>query len=100
MLTLASSSSVTSFNITGKTIMGISIWQLLIILVIVALLFGTKRLRNIGGDLGTAIKSFKGAMSSSDDDKPEKRTDEDPARLHQGQVYDAEHTPERDKHKV
>jgi sec-independent protein translocase protein TatA len=79
--------------------MGISIWQLLIILVIVALLFGTKRLRNIGGDLGTAIKSFKGAMRSSDE-TAEKRTDEDPSRLPQGQVYDAEHTPEREKHKV
>ncbi len=80
--------------------MGISIWQLLIILVIVALLFGTKRLRNIGGDLGTAIKSFKGAMSSSDDDTAEKRTDEDPARLPQGQVSDAERAPERAKRKV
>ncbi len=38
---------------------GISIWQLLIILVIVVLLFGTKKLRGMGGDLGTAIKSFK-----------------------------------------
>ena len=38
---------------------GISIWQLLIILVIVVLLFGTKKLRGMGGDLGTAIKGFK-----------------------------------------
>ncbi len=35
---------------------GISIWQLLIILAIVVMLFGTKRLRNLGGDLGSAIK--------------------------------------------
>lgn len=41
---------------------GISIWQLLIVLVIVLLLFGTKRLRNIGGDLGNAIKGFKKSM--------------------------------------
>ncbi|MBT5559950.1 MAG: Sec-independent protein translocase subunit TatA [Proteobacteria bacterium] len=41
---------------------GISIWQLLIILVIVALIFGTKRLRNIGGDLGGAVKGFKSAL--------------------------------------
>jgi sec-independent protein translocase protein TatA len=40
----------------------ISPWQLLIILVIVLLLFGTKKLRNIGGDLGSAIKSFRGAV--------------------------------------
>ena len=41
---------------------GISIWQLLIILVIVVLLFGTKKLRGMGGDLGSAIKSFKKAV--------------------------------------
>lgn len=45
---------------------GISIWQLLIILVIVLLLFGTKKLRGIGGDIGSAIKSFKKAVT---DDK-------------------------------
>ena len=42
--------------------MGISIWQLVIILVIVLLLFGTKKLRNVGGDLGGAIKSFRKAV--------------------------------------
>jgi len=42
---------------------GISIWQLLIILVIVALIFGTKRLRGIGGDLGGAVKGFKKAIN-------------------------------------
>ncbi len=41
---------------------GISIWQLLIIAVIVVLLFGTKKLRNLGGDLGSAIKGFKNAI--------------------------------------
>ena len=38
---------------------GISIWQLLIVLVIVVMIFGTKKLRNMGGDLGTAVKGFK-----------------------------------------
>lgn len=47
---------------------GISIWQLLIILAIVVMLFGTKRLRNIGGDLGAAIKGFRNSMNSEDDD--------------------------------
>ncbi len=47
---------------------GISIWQLLIILAIVVLLFGTKRLRSIGGDLGGAIKGFKKAMDEDKDD--------------------------------
>ena len=41
---------------------GISIWQLLIVLAIVLLLFGGKRLRNLGGDLGTAIKGFKNSV--------------------------------------
>ncbi len=45
---------------------GISIWQLLIILVIVLLLFGTKRLKGIGSDLGNAIKGFRSAMSESE----------------------------------
>lgn len=45
---------------------GISIWQLLIILVIVLLLFGTKRLKSLGGDLGGAIKGFKKAMSEEE----------------------------------
>lgn len=44
---------------------GIGIWQLIIILVIVLLLFGTKRLKNLGGDLGGAIKGFKNAMTDS-----------------------------------
>lgn len=48
--------------------MGISLWQLLIILVIVVLLFGTKRLKNIGSDLGGAIKGFKKAMTDSEND--------------------------------
>lgn len=41
---------------------GIGIWQLVIIAVIVVLLFGTKKLRNIGGDLGSAVKGFKNAI--------------------------------------
>lgn len=53
-------------------ISGISIWQLLIILAIVVMLFGTKRLRSLGTDLGSAIKGFKKSIS---DDETEK-TDE------------------------
>ena len=49
---------------------GLHIWHLLIILVIVMLIFGTKRLKSIGGDLGGAIKGFKKAVNT-DDDKPE-----------------------------
>ncbi|MBK1873017.1 MULTISPECIES: Sec-independent protein translocase subunit TatA [Marinobacter] len=46
--------------------MGISIWQLLIVLGIVILLFGTKKLRNIGTDLGGAIRGFKKSMNDED----------------------------------
>lgn len=49
--------------------MGISIWQLLIILAIVLLLFGTKRLRNMGGDVGSAIKNFKSAVKSGESEQ-------------------------------
>ncbi|USD65217.1 Sec-independent protein translocase subunit TatA [Vibrio sp. SCSIO 43136] len=52
---------------------GISIWQLLIIAVIVILLFGTKKLRNIGGDLGGAVKGFKKAMNEDESDKSDKK---------------------------
>ena len=56
----------------------LSIWHWLIVLAIVVLIFGTKKLRNLGGDLGGAIKNFKGAMregeaeaQKSDASKPE-----------------------------
>jgi len=48
--------------------MGFSIWQLAIVLGIVILLFGTKKLRNIGGDMGSAINSFKKAMKDGEKD--------------------------------
>ena len=50
---------------------GISIWQLLIVLAIVIMLFGTKRLRTLGGDLGSMIKGFKNSMSSDETKKEE-----------------------------
>ncbi len=48
--------------------MGISIWQLLILLAVVILIFGTKKLKNVGGDLGSAIKGFKSAVKDGDKD--------------------------------
>jgi sec-independent protein translocase protein TatA len=48
---------------------GIGIWQLAIIAVIVILLFGTKKLRNIGGDLGSAVKGFKNAIGEDKEKK-------------------------------
>ena len=57
-----------------------SIWQLLIVLVIIILIFGTKKLRNMGGDLGGAMKNFKSAIN--DDDK--KKSEEDDTRVIEG----------------
>ena len=48
---------------------GISIWELLIVLVIVVLIFGTKRLKTIGSDLGGAIKGFRTAVTGDNDKK-------------------------------
>ncbi|MCX7106475.1 MAG: twin-arginine translocase TatA/TatE family subunit [Methylococcales bacterium] len=55
--------------------MGIGIKELLVILVIVIVLFGTKKLRNIGGDLGGAIKSFRSAVKDGEEAK--KQTDDE-----------------------
>ena len=63
--------------------MGISIWQLLILLAVVILIFGTKKLKNVGGDLGSAIKGFKSAVKDGDADadaaKQEKVAQDDSA---------------------
>jgi sec-independent protein translocase protein TatA len=77
--------------------MGISIWQLLIVLVIVVLLFGTKKLRNMGGDLGGAIKSFRKAVKDGDkpaEDGPEKKIENGEEDVIEGEVTS------RDKDKV
>ncbi|TXS93904.1 Sec-independent protein translocase subunit TatA [Parahaliea maris] len=57
---------------------GISIWQLLIILAIVIMLFGTKRLRNLGSDLGSAVKGFRSSLKDEDQDNTEKKEAEEP----------------------
>ncbi len=70
--------------------MGISMWQLLIVLLIVVLLFGTKKLKNIGGDLGGAVRGFKKAMGDDDSKESNEEKAEDP-KLEQkssGQVID------------
>lgn len=63
---------------------GISIWQLVIVALIIVLLFGTKKLRGLGGDLGSAFKGFKKAIS--DDES----RDKDPQRLNQTDAQFAE----------
>jgi sec-independent protein translocase protein TatA len=58
---------------------GISVWQLLIVAVIVVLLFGTKKLRSMGSDLGGAVQGFKKAMADDDPDnlKQDKSDDDE-----------------------
>jgi sec-independent protein translocase protein TatA len=59
--------------------MGISVWQLLILLAVVILIFGTKKLKNVGGDLGSAIKGFKSAVKDGDNDsKNQNKVAQDP----------------------
>lgn len=70
-----------------------SIWHWLVVLAIVVLVFGTKRLRNLGGDLGGAIKNFKGAMKEG-----EAQADKDSAELTAAQKTAAESA--RDSNKV
>jgi sec-independent protein translocase protein TatA len=73
---------------------GISVWQLAIVLLIVVLIFGTKRLKSIGSDLGGAIKGFKRAM----DTDPDKAGEDSPKSL-ESDEQDAEF-PERKKDKT
>jgi len=56
---------------------GISVTQLLILLVIVMLVFGTKRLRNIGSDLGSAVKGFRKGI----EDEPAEEEDKQPEKI-------------------
>ena len=65
--------------------MGISIWQLLIVLLIVVVLFGTKRLRDIGGDLGAGIRGFRNAMNEGKKDSSQT----DQLESNQGETIDA-----------
>jgi len=51
-----------------------SIWHWLIVLVIVVLIFGTKKLKSAAGDLGGAVKDFKKAMNDDDEDKPSEQS--------------------------
>ena len=57
---------------------GISAWQLVILLLIVVVVFGTKRLRNVGSDLGGAIKGFRKGM---EDEPEDEGVDKDPEQL-------------------
>lgn len=79
---------------------GISIWQLLIIALIVVLLFGTKKLRSLGGDLGGAVKGFKNAMSSEEEKKALELEDAEAAKTAQTSQQATEKKPESNKEQV
>ena len=66
----------------------ISIWQLLIVLAIIVLLFGTKKLRGIGSDLGSAIKGFRSSIK----DEPTEEEQQPPVQLSEKAKDDADKT--------
>jgi len=70
---------------------GLSIWHWIIVLVVVLLVFGTKRLRNAGQDLGEAVKGFKKGMK--DEDKPAGRLGDESA----AQARESSAEQERDR---
>ncbi len=74
---------------------GISVGSLLVILLIVLLLFGTKKLRNVGTDLGGAIKGFRSAMKdgeqgAADDSSGKDDADKEPAQLQESAENDSD----------
>ena len=72
-----------------------SIWHWLIVLVIVMLVFGTKKLRNVGSDLGGAVKGFKDGMKDAGADKSSDKSAE-PQQV-SGQTIDVESRREQTK---
>lgn len=72
--------------------MGISIWQLMIVLIIVLLLFGTKKLRNLGGDLGSSIKSFRDAVRDGGEEAKKEASGTERLEKGSGEVIEGEVT--------
>lgn len=77
--------------------MGISIWQLLIVLAIVILLFGTKKLKNLGGDLGDTIKNFKKAVKDGEQEGANTSANLEKKEDEQGTIIEGEAHKEKDK---
>lgn len=74
---------------------GMGIWQLIIIAVIIILLFGTKKLRNLGSDLGSAVKGFKKAITDE-----EKTNDDAQAKMTSDNSNTETHVESKEKDKV
>jgi sec-independent protein translocase protein TatA len=72
--------------------MGISVTKLLIVLAIIVVIFGTKRLKNVGADLGGAIKSFRSSLREEED----KDKDKDAAKNDDDKPIDGEVTSKKD----
>lgn len=70
---------------------GISIWQLLIILLIAVLIFGTKKLRSLGSDLGGAVKGFKKAMNEGEKEQDAKQIEHEDGEDGEDAEFDRSH---------
>lgn len=85
---------------------GISVWQLLIVLLIVLLLFGGKKLRSLGGDLGSAIKGFRSSVRDGEEDvsAEKKAAEQSNAQLQEkqesGRVINSDATSSKSEHKA
>ncbi len=77
-------------------ISGISIWQLLIVLAIVVVLFGTRKLRNMGSDLGGAIRGFKQAVREGEEEDGKDKDGKLESRSDDGTTIDQESSPQQD----
>jgi sec-independent protein translocase protein TatA len=75
---------------------GISIWQLLIILLIIVMLFGTKRLRSLGSDLGDAIKGFRKSMNNGEEEQQKPAVEEQKGQTINGEARKVEEPAKKD----
>jgi sec-independent protein translocase protein TatA len=77
-----------------------SIWHWLVVLAIVVVIFGTKKLRNIGSDLGGAIKNFKDSMKTESEDKQEEAAKQDEPKKIESRVVEGEVTARKPARKT
>jgi sec-independent protein translocase protein TatA len=77
-----------------------SIWHWLVVLAIVVVIFGTKKLRNIGSDLGGAIKNFKDSMKTESEDKQEEAAKQEEPKKIESRVVEGEVTARKTARKT
>jgi len=77
-----------------------SIWHWLVVLAIVVVIFGTKKLRNIGSDLGGAIKNFKDSMKTEGEDKQDEASKQDEPKKIASRVVEGEVTARKTTRKT